>query len=93
MSMYRDAMAVQDASNLSGVVHSMSRLLTVEIWPEVRANGGGTDQVNHHPVVKMFVAQLLWLSYNQTVDTDQYHEAYQTCHHKEVEESKDGYGS
>ena len=61
MNIYRSALEVQDASNLSGVVYQFARAMTV-ICEEVRKNGGGTDAINRHPVCRMFGEQILWLS-------------------------------
>lgn len=81
-NVYQDALDVQSACNLSGVAHSLSRHLTENVWPEVRANNGGTDDVNRHPAVILFVAQLLYLSTGQMLDMDKYSEAYKVCREK-----------
>lgn len=56
---YRRAIIAQDAVNLSGLVHSLSELL-----PRIREEPGctGTDYVNAHPIVVMYVNKLLSLS-------------------------------
>jgi hypothetical protein len=61
MNIYRSALEVQDASNLSGIVYQFARAMTV-ICEEVRNNGGGTDAINRHPVCRMYAEQILWLS-------------------------------
>lgn len=61
MNVYRNALDVQEASNLSGVVHQFSRDMRV-VCEEVRSNGGGTDQINHHPVCRLYAEQVAWLS-------------------------------
>jgi hypothetical protein len=43
------AIDIQGASNLSGVVHSFSRVMTV-LWAEANRQGKGTDWVNRHPI-------------------------------------------
>lgn len=55
--LYQDAMDVQNACNLSGVVHAMSKAVT-ELWEEARENSGGTDYVNQHPVVIAYISKL-----------------------------------
>lgn len=55
------AMDAQSACNLSGLVHSFHRIIS-EIWEDVRAEGGGTDDVNHHPVCRMFAQQIFHLT-------------------------------
>ena len=76
---YEDALLVQDAVNLSGIVMSLSRHLTESVWPEVRAAGGGTDDVNQHPVTILFVNQILFLSTGECVDTEKFSKAYEVC--------------
>ena len=77
-NVYQDALDVQDASNLSGVAHSLSEHLTKSIWPEVRASGGGTDQVNRHPAVVLFVSKLCHLA-GMEQDFDAFSKAYDVC--------------
>ena len=86
MNVYEEALQVQDACNLSGVAHALSRALTVVIWPEVREQGGGTEQVNTHPAVVLYVAQLVFLSTGGCIDFDKYSAAYQTCKEQTHEE-------
>ena len=47
------AIEVQDACNLSGVVHAFGR-----IQSEMVAQGMRTDERNQHPVTRMFVAKM-----------------------------------
>ena len=54
---YNDAILSQSACNLSGLVHSLSRILPT-IWNE----SDGTNQVNNHPIVKMYAEQIAFLS-------------------------------
>lgn len=61
MNIYRNALDVQSASNLSGVVFQFARDMK-RINEEVRANGGGTEQVNKHPVCRMYSEQISWLT-------------------------------
>jgi len=58
MSIYRTALQVQDASNLSGIVYQFARDME-EVVREVRAAGGGTDAVNRHPVCSA-QAEIWW---------------------------------
>lgn len=59
----QQALDVQSASNLGGVVHSMSRAVA-----ELQKNGKGTEWVNQHPVVHLFAVQLVWLNCGATID-------------------------
>ena len=74
---YQDALLVQSACNLSGVVISLS-----ELMPFIRGECNSTTEVNEHPIVQMFVAQLLWLSYGQSTNQEKYDVAYEHCKQK-----------
>ena len=56
-----EALQIQDACNLSGVVHSFHRVIS-EVWENARAQGKGTDWVNRHPIVRAYVSKLVMLS-------------------------------
>jgi hypothetical protein len=74
---YREALQVQDASNLSGVVKSLATAMDC-IWAEARDVGEGTEYVNTHPVVRLFVSKLMSLAH-YTDDQDEYSLAAATC--------------
>jgi hypothetical protein len=52
------AIAAQDAVNLSGVLHTFSEIVSEVIWPEARKQGKGTDFVNRHCIVTLFLHKL-----------------------------------
>lgn len=52
----------QDAVNLSGVLASFKQAVHEAIWPEARKNEKGTDYVNKHPIVFLFLYQLMALN-------------------------------
>jgi hypothetical protein len=58
----REAIIVQDAVNLSGVLHSFSEIVSEVVWPEARKQGKGTDFVNRHPIVTLFLSTLASLN-------------------------------
>jgi hypothetical protein len=60
----QQALDIQDASNLSGVVHSFSRAMEV-LWAEARAHNHGTDWVNAHPIATLFIDKLASLNRTQ----------------------------
>ena len=62
-----EAVAVQDACNLSGVVHSFASVLD-DLWRHAKRQGEGTDWVNQHPITKAFVGKLVSLSRLQQGD-------------------------
>jgi hypothetical protein len=73
---WNDAINVQSACNLSGVAHSLSRAVAA-IWDEAHAQGKGTQWVNQHPIVVLYVAQLAALSGVAPIaDLDAYNKAY-----------------
>lgn len=63
---YEDALA-QNACNLSGLVKSLARV-TDKIWEEARSKNKGTDYVNHHPIVRLYLEQLNFLNENNDQD-------------------------
>ncbi len=77
---YKSALLSQGACNLSGLVHSLSAMLP-QIWEEC----DGTRQVNEHPIVVLFTAQIAYLSkYDYGMN---YAEALAICEQKAKEES------
>ena len=84
MSIYQNALDVQSASNLSGVVLQFARDMK-RINEEVRASGGGTEQVNKHPVCRLYAEQIAWLTGAGGLDPDTYRQAHDACQRK-VEE-------
>ena len=59
----RTALDVQNAVNLSGVVRSLSEIVTEVLWPEARKLGKGTEYANTHPIVTLFLHKLLSLNH------------------------------
>jgi hypothetical protein len=59
----QNALLVQSASNLSGIVHSFSAAMTA-IWEEAKKNGHGTEWVNKHPIAVLFAHQCAHLTGN-----------------------------
>jgi hypothetical protein len=86
-SIYQNALDVQSASNLSGVVFQFARDMK-RINEEVRASGGGTEQVNKHPVCRLYAEQIAWLTgAGGCLDSDTYRQAHDACGRK-VEEDQ-----
>src|SRR5882757_2931936 len=56
------ALDVQNASNLSGVVHSLDEIVSDVLWPEARRQGKGTKYVNQHAIVTLFLHKLTSLN-------------------------------
>ena len=57
---YEMALLSQSACNLSGLVHSLAEAMEL-IWEEARNQGQGTDYVNTHPIVRLYVEQMTFL--------------------------------
>lgn len=69
----REAIQVQDACNLSGVVLSFARSI-VRLRALLAAEGkGGTDSVNRHPICQLWADKIQSLSCSEA-----YSEAYET---------------
>lgn len=71
---YKEALSVQDACNLSGVVHSFSKIL-----PAIWESCDGTDEVNRHPICRLFAEQIMFLTGGGMGDSDTYRDAYNRC--------------
>lgn len=71
---YRKAIIAQDAVNASGLVHSLS-----EVMSRIREepNCTGTDYVNKHPIVVLYINKLA--SLNGACDTLVFADAYTVC--------------
>lgn len=49
--------------NLSGVLASFEEIVHEVIWPEARRLGKGTEWVNSHPIVTLFLSKLCSLNH------------------------------
>ena len=70
---YQMALLSQGAINLSGLAHSLAEVLP-RIWEEARAQGQGTDWVNGHAIVRLYVEQMMHLAQGRD-----YSDAYAFC--------------
>jgi hypothetical protein len=73
---YSDAIMAQSAVNLSGLVHSLSNVVS-RIWDEPECSG--TQYVNTHPIVVLYAAQIAYLSGLGVGNGSEYSEAYAEC--------------
>jgi hypothetical protein len=69
---YEMALLSQGACNLSGLAHSLSQAMQL-IWEEATEQGQGTDYVNNHPIVRLYVEQMSFLC------RADYSASYRTC--------------
>jgi hypothetical protein len=74
---YEMALLSQGACNLSGLAHSLAEAMEL-IWEEAGKNGQGTDYVNTHPIVRLYLEQMNYLC------RADYSESYIAC----IERSK-----
>lgn len=65
--LWNEANDVQDACNLSGVVHSFSRAMT-RLWEIAREEGKGTEWVNSNPVTRLYASKITHLAGELEVD-------------------------
>lgn len=72
----QEALDVQNACNLSGVVHSLARVVTMlRALPECT----GTEWCNTHPIVYLFVDKLADLSGVPHLDSGRFMQNYEAC--------------
>lgn len=76
---YRNAVFSQNACNLSGLVHSLSNVIK-----RIRAEVVCTDDINAHPIVRLYVDQMYNLASSLS-----YSDAYNTCVEKSEENIDD----
>lgn len=76
----KEALQVQDACNLSGVVHGFSRAVT-ELREILRATGGdlSTAAVNQHPICCLWASKIHALARMGLSDQEQFRIAYEAC--------------
>jgi hypothetical protein len=60
------ALDVQDACNLSGVVHGFSRVMTF-LSDEANRTGKGTEWKNHHPIAALFSSKIASLTLSESM--------------------------
>lgn len=58
---YHDALLVQSACNLSGVIFSFCEAMKA-ISEESNRVGGGTDWKNSHPIARLYAEQIYFLT-------------------------------
>lgn len=87
-NIYKEALEVQDAVNLSGVVRSFARI-TEALWDEAKANGLGTEFVNQHPVSRLYADKIVDLA--GVREFAEFSKAYEECERlsKEYEEREE----
>jgi hypothetical protein len=73
------ALDVQDACNLSGVAKSLAGPIMDALWAEAGVKGKGTEWINQHPIVTLFIDKLAHLNgsqFNHSKVSDSYDEVH-----------------
>jgi len=79
-NIYELALQAQSASNSGGLIRSLASEVLPAVWQEAEAQGGGTDFVNRHPVVFMFLYQLMFLNGKEPLElSDRWAECNRVC--------------
>jgi len=73
---FQIALDIQDACNLSGVVHAFSRIMG-KICRESDRNGQGTEWKNTHPISVLFASKIASLTNSE--DFLKFGDAYNAC--------------
>lgn len=73
------AIGAQNACNVSGIVNTLSVLMSHVLWQEANRLGKGTEWVNTHPITKLFLYKLADLAEISTSDQEDYGRAYEAC--------------
>jgi hypothetical protein len=71
---------VQDACNLSGVAKSLAGPVMDALWAEARRTERGTDFINQHPIVTLFIDKLASLNRTQYAEPSVFANAYEAVH-------------
>lgn len=75
----KEAIAVQDACNLSGVVHSFSRAIS-DLREIARAEGWeSTDKINQHPICVLYADKIASLTIHMSGFSQAYEWAKDTA--------------
>jgi len=75
---YEDAFLVQSGCNASGIVRSLD-IMMAKLWEEAHHREKGTDWINGHPLVTLYLAQLCHLNHVGWASVMKYQEAYIDC--------------
>ena len=75
---YKDALSSQNACNLSGLAHSLAAL-TSRIWDEANRRNQGTEWVDRHPLIRLYLEQMVFLNCGAMIDGDSYRSASAFC--------------
>ena len=84
---YQMALDSQTACNLSGLIHSWSKVFP-RIWEDVRAHGEGTLSANGHPICRLLLEQAYYLGTSGSArEKRSYSDASKICQQRAREKS------
>jgi len=63
---YQDAIDLQNASNPSGVIHTLSDIANA-VWNEPDVRAKGTEAFAHHPIIRLLVYKLFCLCFCEPI--------------------------
>ena len=79
-NIYQLALLAQSASNASGLIHSLADEVLPVVWEEAKEKGESTDYVSRHPVLFMFLYQLMFLNGKEPLEmSDRWEECNRVC--------------
>lgn len=82
------ALNVQNACNLSGVVRSFHIIIS-SVRTRLGASGmGGTEEINNHPACRLFADKIAHLTGTQSLGNDEVTRAYKWAHDLTNKESR-----
>jgi len=87
-NIYELALLAQSACNGSGLINDLAKTVLPEVWEEAKVLSQGTDYVNKHPVIYLFLHQLMFLAGNEPLGDkamNRWDECMEICRAKAVE--------
>ena len=78
---YKQAILVQDACNLSGVLLSF-----LEVIKKIREEENDTKKINEHPICKLYADKIYSLAFNRALSriNDKHADAMSTCEKRRI---------
>lgn len=86
---YADALYVQSACNLSGVVFAFAKVME-KICKDSEEGKHGTEWKNTHPISQMYAEQIRYLACGSYEREDGYGGAYEACEKEALKTLKPG---
>jgi hypothetical protein len=81
---WQDAITCQNACNASGLLNSLFEMMP-RLWHDIRHHLVPETSFSQHPILQMFLAQILNICAGQFYDFEHYHQASEACKAKIAE--------